>query len=290
MSEHGYLEWCPVILITGDASAECDVIAYDYGVSDIVRKPFEARIVLRRVKNVIDLYQHKRHIEQKLYEREEELRVKNQKLQESNEFLIDALSSVVEFRDVESGEHIKRIRYYTRILFDYLLKYHPEYKLTKDEVDSIVRASALHDIGKIAIPDSILCKPGKLTESEFETMKTHTTLGAEIITRFTPNSKDRFYQHCYDIAKYHHERWDGKGYPDHLKEEEIPLSAQIMAISDVYDALVSKRVYKDAYVPEHACNMIVSGECGMFSPIALECFHLAKNDFMLMANNFNYIS
>lgn len=288
MKENDYLERIPVILITGEFSLESDSKAYDYGVADIVRKPFEPVIVLRRVKNVIELYQNKRDMQSRLEEQEKEIMQKNKELQENNQFLVDALSSVVEFRSIESGEHIKRIRYYTRILFDYLQKYYPEYHLTKDEIDSMVRAAALHDIGKIAISDSILLKPGKLTPGEFEIMKTHTILGCEILEQFTTNKENSFYKHCYEICRYHHERWDGNGYPDHLVGDEIPLSAQIMAIADVYDALISKRVYKEAYAPEYAYQIMNEGECGEFAPIALECFNLAKEDFIVMANRLSY--
>ena len=193
--------------------------------------------------------------------------------------MIDALSSVVEFRSLETGEHIRRIKYFTRIMLKYLMKYFPKYNMTPELLDEIARASALHDIGKIGIPDAILLKPGRLTPEEFEIMKTHTTIGCDILEKFKDNQDSAFYRHCYDIVRYHHERWDGNGYPDHLAGDEIPISAQIVAIADVYDALVSTRVYKSAYANNIAYDMIMNGECGQFSPDVLECFALAKEDF-----------
>ena len=160
-----------------------------------------------------------------------------------------------------------------------MAKYFPKYGLTPVQIDQIARASALHDIGKIGIPDAILMKPGRLTPEEFELMKTHTTIGCEILESFHKSSDDEFYKYCYDICRYHHERWDGKGYPDHLAGEEIPISAHIVAIADVYEALVSERVYKSAYSSEAAYDMILNGECGQFSPDVIECFELAREDF-----------
>ena len=218
-------------------------------------------------------------MEANLKKQAELIREQERKIRENNEFMIDALSSVVEFRSLETGEHIRRIKYFTRIMLKYLMKYFPKYNMTPELLDEIARASALHDIGKIGIPDAILLKPGRLTPEEFEIMKTHTTIGCDILEKFKDNQDSAFYRHCYDIVRYHHERWDGNGYPDHLAGDEIPISAQIVAIADVYDALVSTRVYKSAYANNIAYDMIMNGECGQFSPDVLECFALAKEDF-----------
>ena len=279
MQEHDLLEKSPVILITGEKIMDSDDQAYAYGVADVMHKPFYPHIVKRRAKNIIELYQNKQYMENRLKEQEEAILTQERKIRENNEFMIDALSSVVEFRSLETGEHIRRIKYFTRIMLKYLMKYFPKYGLTPEQVDEIARASALHDIGKIGISDTILLKPGKLTEEEFEIMKTHTTIGCDILEKFKENQTGEFYQYCYDICRYHHERWDGNGYPDHLVGDEIPISAQIVAIADVYDALVSTRVYKSAYANNIAYDMIMNGECGQFSPDVLECFALAKVDF-----------
>ena len=279
MQQHDLLEKIPVILITGETVIDSDDQAYSYGVADVMHKPFYPHIVERRAKNIIELYQNKHNMEERLKEQEVEIRAQEKKIRENNEFMIDALSSVVEFRSLETGEHVRRIKYFTRIMLKYLMKYFPKYGLTPTQVDEIARASALHDIGKIGISDAILLKPGKLTPEEFEIMKTHTTIGCEILEKFRENQTDEFYKYCYEICRYHHERWDGNGYPDHLVGEEIPISAHIVAIADVYDALVSPRVYKSPYANNIAYDMIMNGECGQFSPDVLECFALAKEDF-----------
>ena len=223
-------------------------------------------------------------MERKLKEQEEAILAKEKKIQENNEFLISALSSVVEFRSSETGEHIRRIKYFTRILLKYLAKYFPKYGITDAQINEIARASALHDIGKIGIPDSILLKPGKLTDEEFETMKTHTTIGCDMLKKFKKEEDNEFYRYCYDICRYHHERWDGNGYPDHLAGDEIPIWAQVVSIVDVYDALISERVYKAAFPHTVAYEMIQNGECGQFSPDILECFELANEDFFDMVD------
>ncbi len=278
MSQKGHMSKIPVIMITGEATAESEVRAYEYGVSDIIYKPFEPKVVMRRAQNIIELFQNRIDIEKKLEKRTRQLRESRDKLERNNEFLVNALSSVVEFRSLESGEHIQRVKYFTRILLKYVKEEFPEYELTDESVKMIVNASALHDLGKIAIPDSILLKPGRLTDEEFEEMKNHTIYGCELLENFK-QEENEFYNYCYDICRYHHERYNGKGYPDQLKGEEIPIWAQVVSIVDVYDALVSKRVYKEAYAVEEAVNMIKNGECGEFSPKIIQCFEMAKSEF-----------
>ncbi len=279
MQEHDLIDKIPVILITAESVRDSEDKAYAYGVADVMHKPFYPHIVKRRGKNIIELYQNKRNMELRLKEQEEAIRLQEKKIRQNNEFMIDALSSVVEFRSLETGEHIRRIKYFTRILSKYLMKYFPKYGLTPAMVDEIARASALHDIGKIGIPDAILLKPGRLTPEEYEIMKTHMTIGCDILEKFHENQTEDFYRYCYEICRYHHERWDGNGYPDHLVGDEIPISAQIVAVADVYDALVSPRVYKSVYANNEAFDMIMNGECGQFSPDIMECFGLAKEDF-----------
>ncbi|HBI62202.1 MAG TPA: two-component system response regulator [Lachnospiraceae bacterium] len=279
MQEHSLIDKIPVILITSESVGESEGKAYSYGVADVMHKPFYPYIVKRRSKNIINLYQHKQYMEERLKEQEEEIRAQEKEIRKSNEFIINALSSVVEFRSAETGEHTRRIKYFTRVLLRYLVNYFPKYALTPSQVDMIARASALHDIGKVGIPDAILLKPGRLTDDEFEIMKTHTTIGCEMLEKSCRDRTSEFYQYCYDICRHHHERWDGKGYPDHLAGDDIPISAQIVAIADVYDALVSPRVYKSAFASSTAFDMIMNGECGEFSPDILECFALAKEDF-----------
>ena len=200
------------------------------------------------------------------------LRQQTKKLNLVNEILIDSLSNIVEFRNMESKQHIKRIREYSLCLGKSVMKLYPEYELTAEKLIQIGWASSLHDIGKIAIPDSIILKPGKLTPDEFELIKSHTTKGAEIIQHRVRLNDRAIFEYAYDIARHHHEKYDGKGYPDGLKGDEISIAAQIVSLVDVYDALTSKRVYKAAYEPDKAYQMILNGHSGTFSPKLLKAF------------------
>jgi putative two-component system response regulator len=269
MNEIDLIKKIPVVLITGENADEKALTGYTLGVSDLIYKPFNSDVVVRRVNNVIDLYSYKNHLEQKLEEQKEELYRQEQRIKQSNLFLIDALSTTVEFRNFESGDHIKRMRGLVMLVLTEARKYYP---LTNEEIESISIASALHDVGKIAIPDSVLLKPGPLTDEEFEIMKTHTVRGCEILENLDYFEDREYYKYCYEICRYHHERWDGRGYPDKLKEDEIPIWAQATSLADVYDALTSKRVYKGAYTHEEAVRMILDGKCGTFNPRLIECF------------------
>lgn len=277
MNESGIISTVPVILITGENDDEKALKGYELGVADLINKPFNPDIVERRVENVVTLYANQQNLEQKLAQQKEELEKQADRLRQSNLFVIDALSTTVEFRNLESGDHIKRIRTLTKVL---LASMRDEYNLTDEEIEAISNASAMHDIGKIAIADSILLKPGPLTKEEFEVMKTHTLRGCEILSSLNYTQDQEYFTYCYEICRHHHERWDGHGYPDGLKGEDISIWAQATSLADVYDALTSKRVYKDAYTHDKAVEMIVNGECGVFNPKMLEHF-LAVQDELL---------
>lgn len=279
MKAHDLLEEIPVILITSETIGDSEDRAYSYGVADVIHKPFYPHIVNKRSKNIIDLYQNKHNMALRLKEQERTLLAQQKEINESNEFVIDALASVVESRNAETGEHTKRIKYFTKIMLKYFVEHFPQYGVTEFMAEQIVRASVLHDIGKIGIPDAVLLKPGRFTDEEFELMKAHTTIGCDLLQKFYRGQKTEFDQYCYEICRHHHERWDGRGYPDHLAGDQIPISAHIVAIADVYDALVSPRVYKSSFSKEEAYDMIMNGKCGQFSPDVLECFRLAKEDF-----------
>lgn len=287
MRQNDYMDSIPVIMITGNSTADTDLQVYEYGTSDIIYKPFVSKVVKKRAENIIELFSNRRNIEKQLEIKTKKLEESRKKLASSNEFLINALSSVIEFRSSESGEHIKRVRYFTRIFLNALCKFYPEYELTKEQVDLIVNASALHDLGKIAIPDSILLKPARLTPDEYEVMKTHSMQGAKLLERFKQDDSE-FYRYCYDICRYHHERYDGGGYPDGLIGEEIPIWAQIVSIVDVYDALVSKRVYKTAYAADTSIDMIMNGECGQFSPKMLRILDEVKSGLIDLTEAFPF--
>ncbi len=281
MSLNNMINIIPVIMITGEATVESDVKAYELGAADIIYKPFEPAVVTRRAKNIIELYQHRNSIENELKIRTQELFESRRQIEQNNIFLINALSSVVEFRSLESGEHIQRVKKFTEIMLRHWRALYGEETFTDEQIELIVDASALHDVGKIAIPDNILLKPGKLTDEEYEEMKKHTIYGCKMLEKFKQEEND-FYHYCYDICRYHHERYDGRGYPDGIKGDNIPIWAQIVSIVDVYDALVNKRVYKTSYTIDETYNMIHNGECGIFSPKLLKCFDYAKD--YLVAN------
>lgn len=276
MRENDMMKEIPVILITGDSSAEVQKKGYDMGVSDIISKPFDPYIVRSRVNNIVDLYRYKNHLEDLVEDQ-------TKKLREHNTQLINTLGTIVEFRNMESGAHTLRIREFTRALLMVVKRRYPEYGLADKEIDTIADAAVLHDVGKISISDTVLLKPGKLTKEEFEIMKTHTTQGAEIVKQINSMEPD-YFRHSYDIALHHHEKWDGHGYPDGLKGEEIPISAQVVSIADCYDALVSERVYKPPFTKEQAFQMILNGECGQFNPKLLECFKEVKPEFERLAD------
>ena len=221
----------------------------------------------------------KRHLEELVKLQTSVLHMQALELQRMNERIIETLSNVVEFRNLESGDHVKRVKRFTNILARYVAQTYSEYGLDDESVAVITAAAAMHDVGKIAISDTILLKPGKLTEQEFEIMKTHTTKGCEILDMLGDIQQGEYGRASYDICRYHHERYDGGGYPEGLKGEEIPIAAQIVSVADVYDALVSERCYKGAYPPEKAYDMIMGGECGQFSPKLLSCLASAREEF-----------
>ena len=217
MKGRGLLEKIPVILITGETVIDSEDKAYSYGAADVIHKPFYPHIVKKRSQNIIELYQHKLEMELRLKQQEIEIKEQEQQIRENNDMLLDTLSSLIEFRSIETGEHTQRIKYFTKLMLEYVQEYFPKYGLDNSQIDQIVHASVLHDIGKIGIPDAILLKPGILDEKEFEIMKTHTIIGCEILEKSFRKKDSDFYRYSYDICRHHHERWDGRGYPDHLK-------------------------------------------------------------------------
>lgn len=284
------IEKIPVLIISGENSTQNEQRCFDLGIADFIGKPFNARLVRKRVQNAAEHYANRNELEAKVEEQTNVLRkayitLKSQaeQLKRRNQDIIEILGTVVEYRNLESGEHVKRVGEYTRILAETFMVEYPEYGLTQDKIDVIVSASALHDIGKITIPDSILLKPGRLTKDEFEYMKSHTTRGCELLESMKNVLDPKYEKVSSEICRHHHERFDGKGYPDGLKGDAIPLSAQLVSVADVYDALVNERCYKDAFSPEEAFRMIVNGECGVFSPRLMEVFRKVRPQFEKIA-------
>ena len=271
MNANHTIEDIPVIMISSDDSDAAIRRSYELGASDYVNRPFDARIVYRRVTNTIKLYAKQRRLVQMV---SDQIRAR----ENNTDMLVGVLSHIVEFRNGESGAHVRHIRIITELLLHRLLEISSQYPITAEQQDNIPLASALHDIGKIGIDEKILNKPGKLTPEEFEVVKTHSMLGAEMLHQLEDFNEQPLLQTAYEITRWHHERWDGRGYPDGLKGDAIPISAQLVALADVYDALTSERCYKKAFSHEKAVQMILNGECGAFNPLLLQCLTDVQTD------------
>ncbi|MCM1284883.1 MAG: diguanylate cyclase [Acetobacter sp.] len=308
-------EWInniPVIMISSENSPTYVERAYELGATDFINRPFNAYVVRKRIANTIMLYTKQRNlidlVSQQVYEKEK-----------TNNLMINILSHIVEFRNGESGLHILHVNTITEALLKSLVKKTDKYNLSYNDIATIVIASSLHDIGKISIPDEILNKPGKLTPEEFEIIKTHSETGASMLSSMTEYLDEPLVSVAREICLYHHERYDGKGYPTGISGDDIPISAQVVSIADVYDALTSERCYKDAIPPKKALQMIKNGECGCFNPILIECLEdvsdflvkelkinsyskkhlnevkkitnemLVKNEFSVLDNSINYL-
>ena len=264
MNANHTIEDIPVIMISSEDSDAAIRRSYELGASDYVNRPFDARIVYRRVTNTIKLYAKQRRLVQMV---SDQIRAR----ENNTDTLVGVLSHIVEFRNGESGAHVRHIRIITELLLHRLLEISSNYSITAEQQDLIPLASALHDIGKIGIDEKILNKPGKLTPEEFKVIQTHSMLGAKMLHDLDQFAEQPLLQTAYEIARWHHERWDGRGYPDGLKGDEIPISAQLVSLADVYDALTSERCYKKAFSHEKAVQMILNGECGAFNPLLLQC-------------------
>ena len=264
MAKSGWIEDIPVIMISSEDGEDTVLNAYELGASDYISRPFDIRVVRHRVSNIMHLYAKQRRLTgllaQQFYERERESRM-----------LVDIMAGSMELRNGESGLHVLHIRNLTEILLERLVQMSDAYTIPAAQRQTIAMASTLHDIGKMAIPDAILNKPGRLTAEEFEVMKSHALIGAQMLESLDQYKDDPLMKTAMEICHYHHERWDGHGYPEGLVGDQIPISAQVVSVADVYDALTSERVYKKAYPHEKALQMIINGECGVFNPILIQC-------------------
>ena len=259
----------PVFLITAETGDKVLREAYSLGVMDVISKPVVPYVVRRRVQSVIELFQTRRQLSRTVENQRERLLRQAEEIITLNQGMVEALATAIEFRSEESGDHVRRIHDITKCL---LSETALGGDLESEEIEEIALASILHDVGKIAVPDAILNKPGRLTAEEFEIMKTHTVQGAVLLDHIPQLRQHRAYRYAVDIARHHHERWDGQGYPDGLAGDEISLWAQVVSLADVYDALSCKRVYKDAFPRERVLEMIRGGACGIFNPELLRCF------------------
>ena len=264
MSEEGWIEDIPVVMISSEKNEDVVLRAFEMGASDYIPRPFDMRVVRHRVSNTIRLYARQRRLTNLLSEQYEER-------EKDSRMLIDLLAGAMELRNGESGSHVRHLDIITSLLLERLVQKTDRYGLGARERRMISMASALHDIGKMGIPDEILNKPGKLTDEEFEVMKTHTVLGANMLDKMDQYNDDDMVRTARTICRWHHERWDGGGYPDGLVGDNIPIEAQVVSLADAYDALTSERVYKAAIPHEKAIQMIVDGECGQFNPLLVKC-------------------
>ena len=254
----------PVIMISSEDAVDTMRKAYELGITDYITRPFDSVIVKKRVQNTLGLYMNQKHLINVVYDQVYEK-------EENNNIMIQIMSNILGSRNSESREHILHIKIATEMMLRQLVKVTDAYPLTEADIALITTASSLHDIGKIRIPEEVLNKPGRLTDEEFKIMKKHSELGAAIIKDMDFPQDHRLVHTAWEICRWHHERWDGKGYPDGLKGEEIPICAQVVSIVDVYDALTSERCYKKAFDHDTAIQMILDGQCGQFNPILLKC-------------------
>ena len=259
------LEKLPLIVISGGQTLEQADAAFELGVMDVIPRDYPAFAMQQRVRNMVDLHLYQQHLEQLVDQQ-------SQQLQHSNQSMVDTLSSLIEYRSAESGQHILRIRHFTKLLLEEVARCCPEYGLNDEIIRTISSAAALHDVGKISTPDSILNKPGPLTAEEWDVMRNHAVTGCRILESLFTSANEEYLRYAHNICHYHHERWNGGGYPEGIVGDEIPICAQVVGIADAYDALTTKRVYKAAYSFQQSANMILNGECGVFSPKLLECF------------------
>ncbi|MCR5256444.1 MAG: response regulator [Acetatifactor sp.] len=283
--EHGISDNIPVLIISSESSLKVERKCFDLGAVDYIKKPFDYKLVRKRVNNFVYLYNYKNMLEERVESQTQTLRRQyailfNQadKLKKSSLHVIDILSNIIESRNLESGAHVQRVKSYTEIIANEMMRLYPEYGLNKEKIEIITNASAIHDIGKIVILDDILLKPGKLTEEEYDTMKLHTVLGCDILDKIREDWGEEYGDCCYEICRYHHERYDGGGYPEGLVGDNIPISAQIVSVSDVYDALTHERCYKDTYSKDEAFDMIINGECGVFGPKLMKAFENVREE------------
>lgn len=273
LKKEDLLQQIPVFLITADCSEEKMQRGYELGVMDIIGKPVIPYFLCRRVSSVVELFQARERLRHTVDLQDRQLEQQALEIQELNRSIIESLATAIEFRSGESGQHVRRISAMTAHLLRQLREEgYPGCDFSDGEIQQIASASILHDVGKIAIPDQILNKPGRLTEEEFELMKTHTVKGCQLLEQIPQYHTNPLYRYACDICRHHHERWDGRGYPDHLAGDDIPLWAQVVSLADVYDALTNDRCYKPAFSHQEAMDMILGGQCGAFNPSLLSAF------------------
>lgn len=277
MNEKSWIEEIPVVVVSSESQSELLNRVFELGAIDCIIRPFRSIVVQHRVENSLKLYVKQKNlttlVKKQLYER-----------QKANNMMISIFSHMVENRNHESGNHTLHIQNITNLLLQRLVQITDQYPLTQAEISMYATVSALHDIGKMTVPEEILNKSGELDADEWEIMKMHTVRGDEFLRGMAQGQEEPFLEAAHEICRWHHERWDGNGYPDGLRGDAIPISAQVVSVADVYDALTSNRCYKKAYTHEEALRMIRDGECGCFNPILLQALEDVSDDLLITLN------
>ncbi len=286
MNETKRSHYIPVVAIATNDTDEVRKKGYELGVIAYVEKPYNMKVIRNAIRNVIDIFHEKNMLEKQNIIQNRKLENQALHLHQLNQNLTNMLGTVVEFRTFEGAEHVIKVKEFSRVIGNMLRTSYKEYQLTEEKINRIVSGASLHDIGKIMIPETILMKPGKLTIEEFEMMKSHTTKGCEILEQLKDYIEREEYQDIYDICRFHHEKYDGSGYPDGRAGEMIPVSAQIVAVAETLDALISDVVYRRAYPFDEAIRMILEGNCGVYSPKILECMRLKVDELKRIAAHY----
>ena len=278
MNQMDYIKDCPVILITSDEDEDAMERGYHMGATDVIKKPFVTHTVLQRVKNTLELYRYKYRLEELVDEKTKELSNQYHKLEEYHLRLVEVLNDIVDSRSVESMEHIAYVQGYTRILANHYAQIFKHARMTKQKIEYIVKAATIHDIGKITLPDTILTRPGKLSHWEMEVLKGHTVKGSQIVEVMAEFEDDEYRKICRNVCMYHHEKYDGSGYPGRIRKERIPIEAQLVGLADLYDALIHTGVQSKAVKQKDAYTLLMEGRCGELSPRMKECLMSAKEE------------
>lgn len=276
LKEHNCMKRIPIILITDEKKQELTEWEYDFEATDIISKPFVNGIIEKRINNILELYQYKYCTAEDTRKQKDTVKQKIIKLKEHHDNLLNILHDIITNRNVESVNHIQYVQGYTEILAQQYADLYPDSGMTKDRIEMIVQAARVHDVGKITIPDSITSRPGRLSQYELELLKVHTIKGSEIIKVISEIQEDEECIISYNVCRYHHEKYDGTGYPEGMKQDEIPIEAQIVGLADMYDVLVNATVNKKAFTPKEAFYKLMKGECGELSPQMKECLEAAK--------------
>ena len=284
--DKGLTRKIPFIAIEGEDDPDTPDSWFDMGIMDVVRRPFRTKTIRRRVDVLTRIAKKQEKSHERLGSQDETLRkqfkilqLQSEELKKKSTSLMEALGSIVEYRNLDYSDHIQRVKEFTRILGLQMMKDYPDLGLNEEKVEIFATASMLHDIGKICLPDNIILKPGRLTPEELEIMRSHTSKGCELLEGIKNTIGKEYYAAAFEICKFHHERYDGKGYPEEIKGDKIPVSAQIVGLADVYDGLVTERLYKKAVSTDRAFEMIVDGDCGVFSPKLMDSFRKCRKAF-----------